>query len=358
MKTENIYNIDQERLLYIDILRIISIFAVIIIHVSAKWFENSSLSTNSINYQIVNVYDCVTRFGVPVFVMISGVFFLNPQKKYQIKKLFFKKNIRILTAFLFWQTIYVIIQLYELEEEITFRKIIHGIFDVHYHLWYLFMICGLYISSPLLKYIIKDKNMVRYFLFLSLLFVFLPNFFLLFNKYKLIKYLIDFINRLDIKIVYGYSTYFILGYILSKANLKNKYIKLIYLLGSFSIFMTVVFNGIIEIKMKHHVNLYYKTFLPNICCFSVFVFVLFKELFKHICLTINFSKILTMIGKMTFGIYLIHALFADHIKFIGFQFFLNYPIISIPLISLSIFILSLLLTGIISKIPILNKYVI
>lgn len=63
----------QGRVLYLDLLRIFCIFSMMLLHVCAiPWY---SVPVSSFAWQVLNVYDSSVRFCVPVFVMISGVFF-------------------------------------------------------------------------------------------------------------------------------------------------------------------------------------------------------------------------------------------------------------------------------------------
>ena len=77
----------KNRIVYADLLRIIATFAVIVLHVSvSKWYESP---IREYNWQMFNIYDSLVRWSVPVFVMISGMFFLNPNKEIDFKKVFF-----------------------------------------------------------------------------------------------------------------------------------------------------------------------------------------------------------------------------------------------------------------------------
>ena len=79
---ENIsYNglLQSNRLLYPDILRILAVFAVMMIHVSASGFYTNPVQ--SFTWQVVNFYECMVRWAVPVFVMVTGMFFLNLSKR-------------------------------------------------------------------------------------------------------------------------------------------------------------------------------------------------------------------------------------------------------------------------------------
>ncbi len=65
----------SDRVVYLDLLRIFSLFCVIIIHISAKKWYTSSV--DSFEWQISNFYNSLSRFCVPTLFMISGIFFLD-----------------------------------------------------------------------------------------------------------------------------------------------------------------------------------------------------------------------------------------------------------------------------------------
>lgn len=75
-----------------------------VIHVAAdNW---NAADVRSFEWQVFNFYDSLVRFGVPVFVMISGALFLKPDKDIPVKKLYSKYIFRIVIAFVFWSFIY------------------------------------------------------------------------------------------------------------------------------------------------------------------------------------------------------------------------------------------------------------
>lgn len=64
-----------ERVLYLDCLRILSIAAMMLLHISAQnW---SSLDLHDPAWMLFDVLNGATRWCVPVFLMISGALFLE-----------------------------------------------------------------------------------------------------------------------------------------------------------------------------------------------------------------------------------------------------------------------------------------
>lgn len=94
----------MKRTIYFDYLRVIACFAVIVLHVSAGQWHDYTEPT--FEWNVMNIYDSATRFCVPIFLMISGALFLNPEKKLSLRKLYTHNILRVITAFCFWSFIY------------------------------------------------------------------------------------------------------------------------------------------------------------------------------------------------------------------------------------------------------------
>ena len=66
----------KERIIQFDLLRVVAIFAMMMLHVAASQFD--SVAVGSSEWFWFNFYDSIVRFCVPVLVMISGIFFQDP----------------------------------------------------------------------------------------------------------------------------------------------------------------------------------------------------------------------------------------------------------------------------------------
>lgn len=94
----------SERVIWMDLLRIVSVFSVIVIHAASV--GNIGFNTFSDVWLWCNLYLSFSRFAVPVLVMISGVMLLDPKKDYSMKKIFLQKIFRLATAFVLWVIFY------------------------------------------------------------------------------------------------------------------------------------------------------------------------------------------------------------------------------------------------------------
>lgn len=88
----------DNKIIAFDGLRILAAFAVVVLHTAAPLFLNSYSSSD---WAVVNMYESLVRWSVPVFFMISGALFLNKGKEVNIGRLYGKNIFRILFAYFF-----------------------------------------------------------------------------------------------------------------------------------------------------------------------------------------------------------------------------------------------------------------
>ena len=357
------------RVIYVDLLRIAATFGVIVLHTAAlKWYDTP---VTSFNWQVMNIYDSLVRWTVPIFVMVSGVFHLQPNKsgttfKAEMQKIY-KKVFRIICAIVFWGVLYNVFNLfdgfYRRNEPITIYGIIR-IFGViiigpaYYHLWFLYMLMGLYLLTPIFRCFVNTckREHIEYFLVLFLVIgTCIPminsglKFFPVFKGKSIF---------LPVSELTGYIGYYIAGYYFANYKIKQKMKNGIYILGIFSLLFTIIITSVISIYNKKPFGGLYGYLLPNTMFVAYGIFLLFQEIFAKINISNAKMKIISIISKDTFGIYLIHALLLQIFDAIGLNTLTFSPLVSIPIIAIVVIILSEMGTIILNKIPVLNKNVI
>ena len=92
----------RPRLQYIDLLKFSSILAIITLHAFQVWQDSQIMHIN------IYAFSEIVRFGVPVFVMISGALLLN--REIEIKSFFKRKLIGLYGHFYFFM--YLLAYLY------------------------------------------------------------------------------------------------------------------------------------------------------------------------------------------------------------------------------------------------------
>ena len=337
-----------------DVLKIIATFAVIVIHTAGYMWEKIDCAT--FEWNVFTVYDSMVRWAVPVFVMISGALFLNAENS--IKKLFGKYILRIAAAFICWSFGYAVLN-YIVNRNITqaAREFILG----HYHMWFLYMIAGLYMITPILKKLVENKKLTRYFLILSFIFFFAFNEIIsvagIFSK-EAADLISSVQSSFHLDYLAGYTFYYILGYCISKVQITKKQMKAIALCGALGFAATMG----LTLFASHRAGAVYKAFFgditANVAFEAVFVFSLCSLINKH-SFSQKAEKALKILAKFSFGAYLVHPLFLNvferflHLTTLSFN-----PILSVPLIALAAFAGSFAVSAVINQIPVLKKYIV
>ena len=90
---------------YLDVLRAVACLAVILVHASMTYAERE---VGSVNFWIGNLCDSLVRFGVPIFVMISGALMLDDAYVSTREKTW-RHIKKMLLFFLFWSTAYCLV---------------------------------------------------------------------------------------------------------------------------------------------------------------------------------------------------------------------------------------------------------
>src|SRR5690554_778372 len=98
----------KNRVLSLDLLRVIACLLVILLHTSANYvvvMEDYPTTFAMNSWQAGNIFDSLSRSAVPLFVMLSGTFMLDPSRDIPNSKLI-SKIIKLITTFLFWAVAY------------------------------------------------------------------------------------------------------------------------------------------------------------------------------------------------------------------------------------------------------------
>lgn len=340
----------MKRLIYLDFLRVFAVFCVVILHVSAgNW---AYVPVNSQTWEVFNIFNSSVRFAVPIFVMISGALLLDTEYNFNFKT-FFKKNImRIITAYIFWSGIYTLVNF--LDNGGTFSDNFKFFLSGYSHLWYLYMILGMYIILPFLREIAKNEKLSIYFVVLAFVFTYFAKLLSAVPELGVLNEIFELItSKMSLNFVLGYTGYFFLGHILKNREFKNTTKYIFFGLGALSLITTVLLTRYYSVLSGVATDIFYSYFMPNVFFVALAVFLLFKDLKipeKH-------EKNIILLSNLTFGVYLFHPLANRYIYGFITTTSIN-PLISVPLISILSFIISACVSYSISKIKILNKYII
>ncbi len=302
----------------------------------------------------MNLWNALGRFSVPIFLMCSGVLFLN-KKELTYNDILKKYISRLLIAFIFWNCIYALynanFNLYN-----SFNIIKKNIASIH--LWFIILIVGIYLIMPSIRIFVNysTKKDIRNLLIALFVIQSVIPFLGCFKIFSCMKTYYGYLYTNDF---IGYVGIFIYGYYLDKyeEDISRKKKILLYFLGIILIISTVILNLLETDKLSKISTPFLKFLYPNIIIYTTAIFIAVKDICKKIKMNKNAESIIAKIAQLIFGVYLVHMLVLKILSNFGINVSICNTFISIPIISLVIFLISLVIVFIISKIPILRKVI-
>lgn len=343
------------RVAYADLLRTFATIAVIILHLAGGQMANVPVGSGA--WQVLNVYDGLTRWCVPVFVMLSGMFMLDPKRGLPMSKLFFHNILRILVCLLFWNWLYILIGSGDISIHgilRAFREAFWG--QYHYHLWFLYVILGLYLVTPILRAFVRgaSRSDLRYFLLLAFLFS---------SLIPTVCYLWPgstgalqvWYKRLSVQVITGYVGFYVGGYYLKEYTISRVSEAIVYVLGVCGAIVTVWGTLALSRSAGSLVNTLYEYTSPNVVCFSAAVVVLFRYVLG-VSEERSRRQRLSGVARISFGIYLVHDFFIMLLSFFHINALSFSPVAAVPTLTAVVFLLSFAVAWLISKIPFVGRY--
>ncbi|WP_092796056.1 MULTISPECIES: acyltransferase [unclassified Janthinobacterium] len=282
-------------------VRVIACFMVVLLHVSSQNF-----SSFGDKWWAANFFDSFSRACVPLFLMISGEALL---KKDEALSVFFKKRcVRILPPLIFWSCFYLAWLAYNgVDVGNWIIKIAQG--PVMYHLWYFYVLIGLYATVPVLRKFFLNSTKSEQVAIIAiwvLVASIYPQFAEVYNSiFGGGEILSDKLNS-TYSLVYfsGYIGYFLLGAYVGNSE-KNNF-KVGFLIFFISSFLTMCFTYVMSIKTGKPTELLFGYLSPFVLAAAYGLFSMLMALKKEAP-----SKILSAISDCSLGIYCLHVLMID-----------------------------------------------
>lgn len=334
-----------------DFLRSIACIAVILLHVSGSYW--GVVTRDSAEFVIMTVYNALTRFAVPVFMMLSGAFMLDPEKEKDSKDSV-KRFCKYILIFYIWSAFYAfqgIAFKFITGKEVTgelwansWNRFLWG----NGHMWFLFVLLGFYLLLPILRKLCESKKTVEYYLVLWAV-----------VKYAMpalatipgLAWITVWINQLDISMFMGFLGYFILGYYIRKYGFGKKIRVALYIGGLAGLFYSIVGT----IGLSRIQEAYNETLLGpgtwNVCLLATAIFTFFANSKKASRSAVFVSRV----ARYSLVIYLVHPFFVEKLNMVGITTVSFHCLFSIPVLTVVVFAASYVVAAIINKIPYVNK---
>ena len=143
---------------YINRLRILSIYAVVTAHVTV-WLTMGS-TPFSFNWWLGASLFYACFCSIPVFVMISGALLLDNAREESLREFYKKRLYRVGVPLVSWTIVYLGVRGFLDQERLTVGRVFELIItaDPYYHLWFLYMMLGLYLVTPPLRTFVRHST--------------------------------------------------------------------------------------------------------------------------------------------------------------------------------------------------------
>jgi surface polysaccharide O-acyltransferase-like enzyme len=330
-------------------LRALALFAMIIVHVSNAILHQFGTLPDYI-WWTGNIYEGTFRFCVPVFLMLSGALLLA---KVDTPAAFLKKRMsRVVFPFLFWSMLYIIYHVnseYQNGQTMNFIEVGKYIVLKYkngpaFHLWYVYMIMGLYLFFPIIGKWIRNSTEKEQLYFITIWMVTCVIYMPVINK---------IVPAIELSYFSGYIGYPVLGYFLANTSFRKSAKQFSILLFVTGITITIVGTFLIANYKGSFYNALYVYLTPNVMMAAIGVFLFVKQT--------NFSNTIVLsvsafISRYSYGIYLAHVLVLFFLYRLKIDWSFIHPIVGIPITAVLCLSISAGVVYVLNKLP-FGKYI-
>ncbi|MCW4016195.1 MAG: acyltransferase family protein [Candidatus Bathyarchaeota archaeon] len=347
----------------VDLIRTCGIILVLLLHAANEYYTTIMASPleSALYWWTSTVYKSFTLPCVPLFIILSGALLLQPSKLNEPIRVFLKKRFnRIGLAFIFWSAVYLAWAFFVTQMPVTLSNIVEGSFlslfsGAYYHFWYLYLILGLYLITPILRAIVScDSNKILKYL-IGLWFIGV-------SVVPVIQLITGYSLNDTLFVMGGTIGYFILGVYLQRINVRPS---IVYGLFFSSFLFTIVSTWLMHFHFYSiGQNYFFFDYLSvNVILSSVTMFLILSKFpadwpkNKHpiIC------RVVHAISKNTLPIYLFHLIIMETLQrgYLGFKLSLTTmnPIIGVPVITAVTLFVTLGLVLLMKKVPVLRTLI-
>ncbi len=332
---------ETNRIIWLDVLKIWALFSMMLLHTASWRVEGATIC--SFDWDVWNIYDSITRWCVPIFLMISGALFLSPKKDVTIKNIWKRYILKIVVNFAMWSFLYVLLDIafvwHTQRYIMKLGDILYELFTGHFHMWYLIVIVILYTITPLLREVCDNRELMKYMVVIFCVLGFSWNILWGIDSTTFSRVVSYYDELLRLDKIMGFSCYYILGSYIERYGISVKR-KSIYILGIASL----IFNILMTYFMSRSSNsvCYQMNDYLSITVFfvSVGVFIFFKDVFSKKSISHKIVRLVNIIASASLEIYLFHAVILVLYSLADRKLNVLNPIFEIPILTIVMFIIS------------------
>ena len=348
----------QERIGSFDFFRAYGCLAIVLLHVISAWRDDPTNSNSfySVGYTGL-IFDnaiipLLVRMAVPMFFMMSGALFLNPDRKVTNDSIC-RHLKKILINLCFFGYLMAVIELIVTSKSFELRFMYIAIVNILQektwsHLWYLYATIGLYLLTPILRPWISQisKREIRgSIIVVVVLFAVIPTV----NDILSLQ-----ITQFGLTTPRGALLWYLLGYyfLSIQEDIKTYKKSLVYLILFIGGGLTAAF-GIVGFQMKITLIQPYHIWIV-LYSSALYIILLRNRLIEQIAK----SRVIKVLSSCSLVVYIIHPVFLNFL-YKGIHLYPDRfpPVLGELFISVIVSAASVIGALVIRRIPLLKKYV-
>lgn len=355
------------RPIQVDLIRTAAVLGVLLLHAANDLTTQTMSDLETWRWITVSIYQSIGRMGVPLFVMLTGALLLAPAKKDEPLGVFFKKRFsRIGLPFLFWGALYFIWDFYVENQPFTQTFLIKSVLSGPYFtFWYLYMLTGLYLVTPLLRVMVANasQQLMKYFIAVwfvgTALVPLIP--FLISNAYSQSAYYLDG----NVFVIPSYVGYFVLGAYLVNVKVTNR--KLLAGLTVLGVGLSALGTYIIAMSVGGGTTYFFQEYVSPTMILAAVPFFLLLNSYRPKPETTGAMKpswpkrVMHVISENTLPIFLFHMMVIYTLQHGLLGFTLNgdvvNSIVGVPLMAGVTLVICLAVMVPLKKLPVIKKLV-
>ncbi len=307
----SLQNQKRARVAYADLIRLIAILMVVLIHSASPLFN--TLPTDSDGFAVSVLLDGIAHAGVPLFVMVSGIFLLDERREMSVRRAIHHYALPLVGLYFFWSVLYAAAN--KVAIPLLFENAAVGgdmlktfgvaVLEGAYHMWYLPMMAGLYLITPLLRTFVRQdsRHLVRWFLLIVFVLRFvLPTGIRLVAEWTDLDFSAAY-NSFDLLAGWEYPAYYVAGWYVANTRPETPARRKLYALGILSLVALLGLTWWLSVYRGEPVKELMEQKSLFCCVYAVALFALIAWEGQ----TMKTNALLTRLSSLSFGVYIIHV---------------------------------------------------
>lgn len=326
------------RISWADLCRVIAIFGVVVIHAcGAKLYSFGKISES--DWLQANFLDSLVRCSVPLFVMLSGALLLSNEGQLIALHRIPKRIAKVVIPLVFWNIIYLLYVAHFTGLKVNWLSMLRQ--PPMYHLWFVYMMVGLYMLLPIFQSIFQAINVNRevgsYLFIIWIVVTCIP----VYQSFPLL-------GLLQQNSLLGYGGYFLIGAVIASSRGEKRSIIFWITIYLISVITTFGLTWGFSVHENILVEKAYLYFSPNVLVASISLFIVLTEM----RIKGSLSNILHWISDRSFLVFFVHVVILERVQnYVALQVFNISTFVEILVVAIITFVIGLMIASVLRLLP-------